>query len=68
MTTLFQMAFMTNPVLGGCEKCLHSRLEYFIVKSYIVVNSMYAYNTEIHVSGIQVTQQYNVCHFSEDVS
>ena len=33
------------------------------MKSYIVVNNMYAYDTEIRVSGINVTWQYKVCHF-----
>ena len=53
--TLFQTTFMTNPVIGDQVKCLHSRLEHLIVQSYIVVNSMYAYDTEICVSGIKVT-------------
>ena len=35
-----------------------SRLEHLIVKSYIGVNCMYAYDTEIRVSGIKVTWQY----------
>ena len=49
--------------VGGWEKCLHSRLEHLIVRSYIVVNRMYAYDTEICVSGTTVTCQYVVCHF-----
>ena len=56
MNTLFQTALMANPVLGVCNKCLLSRLQHWGVKSYIVVNSMYAYNTEIRVSGIMAIQ------------
>ena len=55
MNTLLETAFITNPVIGDQVKYLHSRLEYVIVQSYIVVNSMYAYDTEISVSGIKVT-------------
>ena len=55
MNTLLQTAFITNPVIGDQVKCLHSRLEHLIVQSYIVVNSMYAYDTELRVSGIKVT-------------
>ena len=54
---------MINPVLGGCEKCLHSRLEHVIVKSYIVVNSMYAYDIEVCISGIKLTWQLHGMSF-----
>ena len=40
MNTLFQTAFMANPVIGSWGKCLHSRLAHLIVTSYIVVNSI----------------------------
>ena len=54
-TPCFKQPFMTNPMIGGQGKCLHSRQEHLKMKSYIVLNSMYAYNTEIHVSGLKVT-------------